>query len=163
MNFAQVAAASVALLLASSQLAKADLAKELVGVWKGKAHTQKPLDGSEASTPLGASPTGTAIFTSGGNFTWIFLGDGRKASGFAPPDTERVALYNSLAFGTGTYRVEGDKVTLRYDGSWNQIWTGTERSQTLKIDGKTLMWTSPSFKRGDGKEVVATFTYERVE
>jgi hypothetical protein len=120
-------------------------------------------NGSEASKPLGDNPSGTAIFTRGGNFTYIFLGDGRKASSFAPPDAERLALYNSLAFGTGTYRIEGDKVTLKYDGSWNQVWTGTDRTQTLKIDGKTLLWTSPPFKRGDGKEVVATFTYERIE
>ena len=78
-------------------------------------------------------------------------------------DADRVALYNTLAFGTGTYKVEGDKVSLRYDGSWNQAWTGTERVQTLQVSGKVLTWTSASFKLADGKDAVAIFTYERVE
>ena len=78
-------------------------------------------------------------------------------------DADRAALFNTLAFGTGTYKVEGDKVALRYDGSWNQAWIGTERVQTLQISGKVLTWTSAPFKMADGREAVAIFTYERDE
>ena len=78
-------------------------------------------------------------------------------------DADRVALFNSLAFGTGTYKVEGDKVSLRYDGSWNQAWTGTERVQALQISGKVLTWTSAPFKVAGDKDAVAIFTYERAE
>jgi hypothetical protein len=68
-----------------------------------------------------------------------------------------------MAFGSGPYRVEGDKVFMRYDNSWNQAWTGTERIQTMQINGKVLTWTSAPLKAPDGKEVVAVFTYERLE
>jgi hypothetical protein len=117
----------------------------------------------DTTKPRGESPTGTATFSRGGHFTWIFIDDGRKAPPGPVTDADRAALFNTLAFGTGTYKVEGDKVALRYDGSWNQAWIGTERVQTLQISGKVLTWTSAPFKMADGREAVAIFTYERVE
>jgi Lipocalin-like domain len=159
-----IAAASLAFLLSSSHLAAAqDLAAQLIGVWKGKGFAEKILATGETTKPRGESPTGTATFSRGGHFTWIIINDGRKVPASPATDADRVALFNSLAFGTGTYKVEGDKVALRYDGSWNQAWTGTERIQTLQISGEVLTWTSAPFKMADGKEAVAIFTYERVE
>ena len=54
-------------------------------------------------------------------------------------------------------------VTPRYTASWNQVWTGTERKQDMKVTGKTLTWTTPTFKLADGKEVVYIFTADRTE
>lgn len=159
------AAASLAFLLASSHVAVAqDLAAQIVGVWKGKGLVQKLVASGEIlRKPMGENPTGTAIFSRGGHFTWVFVADGRKAPGNPMTDADRIALYGTLSFGTGTYRVDGDRVSLRYDSSWNQAWTGTERVQTLQVAGKVLTWTSASFKLPDGREAVAIFTYERVE
>lgn len=159
------AAVSLAFLFVASANAVAqDLASQIVGVWKGKGLVQKAVAGGEIlGRPMGDNPTGTAIFSRGGHFTWVFVAEGRKAPGNPMTDADRVALYGTLSFGTGTYRVDGDKVSLRYDGSWNQAWTGTERVQTLQIAGKVLTWTSAPFKRPDGREAVAIFTYERVE
>jgi hypothetical protein len=93
------------------------------------------------------------------------VGDERKApAGPMPSDPERIALWNSLAFGSGTYRVEGSAVFLRYDSSWNQSWTGTERKAEMQVSGKTLTWKSQPFKAiQDGKDVVTIFTMERME
>jgi hypothetical protein len=116
-----IAAASLAFLLSSSHLAAAqDLAVQLVGVWKGKGFVEKVLATGETTKPRGESPTGTATFSRGGHFTWIFINEGRRSPATPVTDADRVALFNSLAFGTGTYKVEADKVALRYDGSWNQ-------------------------------------------
>ena len=113
---------------------------------------------------FGERPGGVALFTRGGHFTWGFVDDGRKApAGPIPSDVERVALYNTSAFGSGTYRVEGSTVSLRYDSSWNQSWTGTERKAQMQVSGKTLTWTSPPFKALDGKDVISISTLERVE
>jgi len=141
-----------------------DLATQLTGVWKLTSLVVKQLDAG-ATTPLfGERPGGVALFTRGGHFTWGFVDDGRKApAGPIPSDVERVALYNTSAFGSGTYRVEGSTVSLRYDSSWNQSWTGTERKAQMQVSGKTLTWTSPPFKTLDGKDVISISTLERVE
>lgn len=159
-----IGAASLAFLVSSSQFSTAqDLSAQIVGVWKGKGFVQKILVSSETTKPRGESPTGTATFSRGGHFTWIFIDDGRKVPATPVTDADRLALFNSLAFGTGTYKVEGEKVILRYDGSWNQAWTGTERVQTLQVSGNVLTWTSAPFKVANDKDAVAIFTYERVE
>ena len=154
---------ALAVLTCSSHLAAQDLATEIVGVWKCKGFAEKIMATGELNKPRGEHPTGTATFSRGGHFTWIVMNDARKAPTGTMTDADRVALFNSLAFGTGTYKVEGDKVSLRYDGSWNQAWTGTERVQTLQISGKVLTWTSAPFKLAGDKDAVAIFTYERAE
>jgi len=141
-----------------------DLATQLTGVWKLTSSMVKQLDTGATAPLFGERPGGVAVFTRGGHFTWGWVGDGRKApAGPIPSDVERVALYNTSAFGSGTYRVEGSTVSLRYDSSWNQSWTGTERKAQMQVSGKTLTWTSPPFKSLDGKDVIAISTLERVE
>jgi hypothetical protein len=104
------------------------------------------------------------MFSRGGYFTWIFIDDGRKSPEKLPPtDAERLYLYNTGGAASGTYKVNGDKVTFLYNASLNQAWTGTERVQTMQVSGKVLTWTSAPFKTSDGKEAIATITFERLE
>ena len=70
----------------------------------------------------------------------------------------------TMSFGSGTYKVEGNKVVTRYDTSWHQLWTGRDLSSQVEIQGKTLTITTEPFKAAvDGKEVVVTTIWERVE
>jgi Lipocalin-like domain len=139
-----------------------DLASQLVGVWKRTSMIEKELATGTTSTP--EIPDGPVIFTRGGRFAWVILAPGRKAPAAPiPTDAERAALWATGSFGTGTYRLEGDKVVLRYDTSWNQLWTGTERRADMKVTGNVLTWTSPPYPRLDGKEVVGIQTFERAE
>ena len=128
-----VGAAAFAVLLASPFVATAqDLASQLVGVWKRTNHIQKIMATGETDKPMGEYPTGMAIFTRGGHFTWIFIADGRRSPASLPPsDAERIALYNTGFYGSGNYKVDGDKVTLLYNTSGNQAWTGQERAPTI--------------------------------
>ena len=72
------------------------------------------------------------------------VGSDRKPPATAnPTDAERLGLERTAAWTSGTYRIEGDKLINRYDTSWHQVWTGTERAVTFAIDGKTLTTTSP--------------------
>jgi hypothetical protein len=160
-----VGAAALALLLASPAVTSAqDLASQLVGVWKRTSQVNKSVATGETSKPMGENPTGTAIFTRGGYFTYIFIGEGRKPPASLPPtDAEVVALYNTAGFASGGYKVDGDKVTFLYHTVSNQVWTGTERVQTMQVSGKVLTWTSAPFKTAAGMEVIATFTFERLE
>jgi Lipocalin-like domain len=144
--------------------AESNLASQIVGVWKRTAVEKKDLASGEVTKPLGERPTGIAVFTSGGHFSWTLLADGRKAPQAATPtDAERVALYNTAYFGSGTYRIEGDKVVLRFETSHNQALIGNERRVTLAVSGKVLTWTTPTLKSADGKEFRETFMHERIE
>ena len=159
-----VAAIALALLLASPAVAAAqDLASQLVGVWKRTSFVQKIVATGETSKPEGENPTGMAIFARG-YFSWIFIADGRKSpEKFPPSDAERIYLYNTGYSASGTYKVNGDKVTLLFNASSFQAWTGTERVQTMQVSGKVLTWASAPFKTGEGKDAVATVTFERLE
>jgi lipocalin-like protein len=141
-----------------------DLTTQLNGVWKLTSIVLREVGTGATTNTFGEKPVGYAIFTRGGHFTWGWVSDGRKVpAGPVPSDAERVALFNTLGFGSGAYRVEGNTVSLRYDSSWNQSWTGTERKAEMQVSGKTLTWKSPPFKSLDGKDVVAITTLERME
>jgi hypothetical protein len=90
----------------------------------------------------------------GGHFTWVFIADGRKSPASVPPtDAERIYLHKTSAFGGGTYKVNGDKVTLLYTASGNQAWTGIERAMTVQVSDKVLTWTSGTpFKTAESKD-----------
>jgi hypothetical protein len=141
-----------------------DLASQIVGVWKRTSQVQKEIATGTTNHTYGEKVSGPAIFTRGGHFMWVIAGEGRKpAAAPVATDAERIALFNSLAYGSGTYKVEGNKVHLRYDTSWNEGWTGTERVAEMQVSGKTLTWTSPPIRTLDGKDVVAIITMERLE
>jgi hypothetical protein len=65
----------------------------------------------------------------------------------------------------GSYKVEGDKVVVTAEISWNQAWTGTVRPGFgANVQGRTLTITSSPFKSTvDGTMVVTKLTLERVE
>ena len=152
------------LLILPHPAAAQDLTTQLNGVWKLTGLVQREIATGATTNTYGEKPGGYAVFTRGGHFTWSFVTDGRKTpAGPVPSEAERVALYNTLAFGSGSYRVEGNTVSLRYDSSWNQSWTGTERNAEMQVSGKTLTWKSPPYKSLDGKDVIAITTLERME
>ena len=152
------------LLIVAHAASAQDLTTQLPGVWKLTSLVEREIATGATTNRFGQNPVGSAVFTRGGHFTWGFFTDGRKApAGPVPSDAERVALYNTLAFGSGSYRVEGNTVSLRYDSSWNQSWTGTERKAEMQVSGKTLTWKSPPYKSLDGKDVIAITTLERME
>jgi hypothetical protein len=140
-----------------------DLANQIVGVWKLTDSYQKELESGATARPGGEKPTGSAIFTRGGYYTWAFINDGRKAPALPMTDADRAMLFSTMSFGAGTYKVEGSALVMRYELSWNQIWTGGERKAEMQITGKTLNWTSAPFRNRDDKQVVGIITMERVE
>jgi hypothetical protein len=103
--------------------------------------------------------------TPGGHSAFTIVGTDRKAP--ASPnltDAERIELFKTMSFGSGTYKVEGNNVVGRYDTSWHQLWTGRDISVQAEINGKTLTLTTEPFKAAiDGKDVVVTTIWDRVE
>ena len=146
----------------ASSVPAQDLASSVVGVWKLTSQTIKEEATGATVKPFGEKPTGHWVFTRDGHFTWMVIGYNRKVPAApAVTDAERVELFQTLSFGSGTYKVEGDKVAFRYETSWIESWTGTERKAQVLIAGKTLSITSAAFKDPAGKDVVTT--WERID
>ncbi len=161
-----MSAVALAFLLTLPRPAPAqDLASQLVGVWNLSSQVRKEAATGATQNTFGEKPTGHLIVTRGGHATFTIVGTDRKAP--ASPnltDAERIELFKTMSFGSGTYKVEGNKIVTHYDTSWHQIWTGRDISSQTEIKGKTLTLTTEPFKSPlDGKEVVAVTTWERVE
>jgi hypothetical protein len=130
-----------------SQATAQDLASQIVGVWKVVDTTRKEVASGKIDKPYGEKPTGYYIYTRAGHFSWSLVAEGRKPPSEAvPTDAERVALFNTMSFGTGKYRVEGSKVVHRYDSFSHQAWTGTERTAQPAMSGAKMTVTSAPFK-----------------
>ena len=142
-----------------------DLASQIVGVWKPTSLVTKEVASGKTVHPFGERPSGLVIYSNGGHFMGIFVATDRKAPATANlTDAERIELQKTATYSSGTYKVEGDKLTTRYDTSWHQAWTGTERSGTVEISGKKLTITGAPFKSSlTGLDVVAITTAEKVE
>jgi len=69
-----------------------------------------------------------------------------------------------MGFTTGTYKVEGAKVTIEVDGSHTQLQTGAKQIRHADIKGATMALTSPTLKSPlSGKDTFFTATLQRVE
>ena len=157
---------ALVLVLTSAQPAPAqDLASQIVGVWKTTSVVTKEVASGKTVHPLGERMSGYSMYSKGGLFMFIFVGADRKAPAAASPtDAERIELQKTGTYASGTYKVEGNKITARYDTSWHQVWTGTERSSQIEISGKKLTLTTAPFKSSfTGLDVVSITTSERVE
>jgi hypothetical protein len=153
-------------LLAGAQPATAqELALQIVGVWKTTGLVTKEVVSGKTVHPLGERLSGYFIFAKGGHFAFINVGADRKAPATAnPTDAERVDLHKTATFGSGIYRVEGNKIVARFDTSWHHAWTDTERQIAVEITANTLTTTSAPFKSSlTGVSVVSIGTYERAE
>jgi hypothetical protein len=64
----------------------------------------------------------------------------------------------------GTYKLEGQVLVSAISTSWNQSWTGRTQRRKVTLQGNVLtVETDPFRTQIDGREVVVTATYERVE
>ena len=103
--------------------------------------------------------------TPGGHSAFTIVGTDRKAP--ASPnltDAERIELFKTMSFGSGSYKIEGNKIVTHYDTSWHQLWTGRDISSQSEITDKTLTVTTDPFKSAvDGKEILVVTTWERVD
>src|SRR5262245_5738391 len=123
-------------IIATAPAGAQDLASQLVGVWAIKSNVNKETATGKELKLMGDSPQGFAFFTKGGHFSFVLTAKDRKgAAGAQITDPERAALYSTMAATTGNYKVEGNKVTLTYAATWNQIWVGTTQTRTVEISG----------------------------
>ena len=141
-----------------------DLQTSIVGVWKLSSITRKDTQSGEVTNSFGERPVGYLVYTKAGRVFAFLVGSDRKPPEKSEPtDNERAELYKSMVGCTGTYKVEGGKIIVRADASWNQSWTGVDRAQAAEVVGNRLTITATIKSSRDGREIVTANVWERVE
>ena len=159
-------ALSIACFLFSTQQADAqDAANSIVGVWKMTSWSRKEVETGKVEQLMGASPAGLVIYTRGGTVSSFVTAEDRKASGAAPmKDEDRIALFSTMYAYSGSYTVEGRRLTTRIENSWNRAWNGNVITGEMEISGNKLTTTSsPTAAAKDGRSVIFVHTFDRVE
>lgn len=149
-------------LLLISQSVLGQEREKLTGTWKLLAFDVEFQATGERRPIYGKSPSGYLIFTPAGRVMVVIAGEGRKP---AQTDQDRAELLRTMFAYTGTYRIEGDKLTTKVDVSWNEAWTGTDQVRTYKLEGDRIQFISawaPSANIPEKPIVRGVITFERV-
>jgi hypothetical protein len=114
--------------------------------------------------PLGDHPLGLITYTADAHMAFIMADPSRKPA--ATPqatDAEAATLYRTMTVYSGTYHLDGDKLTNHAEVAWNQSWNGTDLHPIVAIAGNTLtVTTAPFVSPFYGKEIVSTLVFERL-
>ncbi len=138
-----------------------DAAKQIAGTWKVVSLLTK-FDGGEIVEPLGSEPKGRLVLTPDGQWIIILTRANRRP---AKNVDEKAALLDSMLAYSGRYTIEGNRMTIRVDMSWNEIYTGANQNQTrfFNIEGDKLTIRTPEIESAvrPGQKAVATLMLER--
>ena len=138
-----------------------DAARQLVGTWKVVSLVTR-FDGGDAVEPIGPNPKGRLVLTP--QSQWIIV---LTRADRAPAKTveEKAALLDSMLAYSGSYTVEGNRMTIAVDMSWNEIYSGANQNQTrfFSMEGDRLIIRTPEIASAvrPGQKAVATLTLER--
>src|SRR5215471_16856011 len=138
-----------------------DAAKQITGTWKVVSLITR-FDGGDAVEPFGPNPKGRLVLTPEGD--WIIILT-RADRGPAKNIEEKGALLDSMLAYSGKYTVDGNRMVIRVDVSWNEIYSGANQNQTrfFSIESDRLIIRSPEIVSAvrPGQKAVATLTLER--
>jgi hypothetical protein len=140
-----------------------DLQSSLVGLWKVTRVANKLMPSGAIVYPFGERPSGNQLFTRGGRTMFSMFGEQRSASSQPnPADIDRGSLFNALIAYTGTYTVDGPKVTVHFEGS--AIPAMSDRAYSAEMSDNMLTLTSQPFTSGiTGRRIITIRTFERIE
>jgi hypothetical protein len=139
-----------------------DAATQLAGTWKVVSLLTK-FDGGRTVEPFGPNPKGRLVLTPEG--VWIIILTSANNRGPAKNVEEKSALLDSMLAYSGKYTIEGNRMTIGVDMSWNEIYSGANQDQTrsFNIEGDKLIIRSPEIVSAvrPGQKAVATLSLER--
>jgi Lipocalin-like domain len=134
----------------------------IIGTWRIESFVREVMATGERQNEFGEKPGGYISYQPDGRMFAVLVGDNRtKPAGAAPTDEEKAKLFGTLIAYSGTYVLEGDKVTHKIDVSWNQTWTGGDQVRFYNVQGNMLTITTAINKNPrDGREgrAVVVFT-----
>jgi hypothetical protein len=138
---------------------------DLHGTWKLVNLSRKALDTGKVEQPRGKAPKGYVSFTPDGRVLGFIMNEKRpKPDSVAKmTDQQRVELFNTMNAYAGTYKLDGNKLTYRFELTHNEV---PERASVreIKLEGRRLtMANEPAKSAMDGKMAQTTTVWERVQ
>jgi len=151
-------------LLLAIPLAAPAAESDLYGTWKLVSLTRKVADTGATEQPRGKAPNGYVSFGQDGRVTGVIVSEKRPKPESAAKltDQQRLELFNTINAYAGTYKLEGNKLTYRYELTHNEV---AERASVrdIKIEGRKLtMVNEPARSAMDGKMATTTTVWEKV-
>ncbi|MGN6806734.1 MAG: lipocalin-like domain-containing protein [Trinickia sp.] len=120
------------------------LRAKILGTWRMQAWTRRIVDTGELTDALGPHPFGYINYSADGRVMVFVLKSGRLMPTSNPPSNEdKIALFDSMFAYVGTYVVQSDRVIHTVDGSWNELWTGTQQIRLITVEGARLVYRTP--------------------
>ena len=152
-------------LLLAIPLAASAADSDLYGTWKLVGLTSKLIETGQVEQPRGKAPRGYLIFAPDGRFMNMTVNEKRPKPGSVAKmtDRQRVELFNTMNAYAGTYQLEGNKLTYRFDLTHNEV---LERASVreIKLEGSKLtIVNEPAPGTVDGKMRQTTTVYEKVQ
>jgi hypothetical protein len=153
-------------LLLAIPLAAPAAESDLYGTWKLVSLDRKITATGEMTQPRGKAPNGYISFGPDGRLMGVILGDKRpKPESVAKmTDQQRIELFNTMNAYTATYKLEGNKLTYRYDTAHNELGLQRARVREIKLEGRKLtMVTEQAPGVSDGRMGSTTTVWEKVQ
>jgi len=153
-------------LLLAIPLAAPAAESDLYGTWKLVSLNSKLMDSGQMDQPRGKAPTGYVSFTPDGRMTGIIVNEKRPKpeSAAKMTDQQRIELFKTMNAYAGTYKLEGNKLTYRYDATHNEIPVQRALVREIKIEGRKLtMVNEPATGVADGKQRQTSTVWEKVQ
>jgi hypothetical protein len=134
--------------------------QSLVGTYKLMTFATE-IEGQPPLEVMGKSPRGYLVLTP---TRWIHIITAEKRK-FGTSVEEKSALWESLSAYTGPYRLDGSKIIVSVDASWNESWNGTQVTRSWQLDGTHLSITTERapYSRDPSKMAVTRVEWEKVE
>jgi hypothetical protein len=136
--------------------------RQLDGTWKLVSLSRTLVPGGK---PVSERPrSGFLNFAPGNRMMAIAVPlDRRAPADLFPTDQETIQLFAGLMAYAGRYVIEGDKLVIHVDTSWNESWTGTRQVRLYALEGRRLtLKTEPSRTTADSQDSVETQVWEKV-
>jgi hypothetical protein len=137
----------------------------VVGSWRLLSWVQEDVESKAVQTVFGDNPVGVITYTSDSHMS-VFIANPKRrpAGGPLPTDAEAADLYRTMIAYSGTYSIDGNKVTHKVEVSWNQAWNGTDQQRLIEVKDNRLTIKSPTMVSPiSGKESINTLVWERMK
>jgi Lipocalin-like domain len=137
----------------------------VVGSWRLLSWVQEDVESKAVQTVFGDNPVGVITYTSDGHMS-VFIANPKRRPTGGPlaTDAEAADLYRTMVAYSGTYSIDGNKVTHKVEVSWNQAWNGTDQQRLIEVKDNRLTIKSPTMVSPiSGKESINTLVWERMK
>lgn len=109
--------------------------RNLGGTWRLVSAVMEDVETKKQTRSWGEHPSGWLIVTDAARWIVVQTAEGRDA---ADDDAARAAAFRTMLAYSGTCRVDGEKIVVDVDVSWDESWVGTQQVRFFRIEGDRL-------------------------